>query len=370
MEGYTDHALRADVNKSAEKSAEKPSSDMSESLNADTVIAAKEPSLKEDIPLVNNRSGDLAMSIDELSKKSNDPGERSDDRREFQSHSDLYKSPGSQPDDYRKREHYDYPKIPDVPSESERTESWNRLFGNRLMDPSPFDKMDPYEKRLRIRESETLQAMIDTQKQLIRKTRDRENEEIFEEEKRNLVYSQSDLQPELDSRSERVFQTPSRHTPDLDQSASRDRSHDADRVKERLFDGSHDNRNSSNSGHIHINRGMTNQEFRNEGFPPRVDNLSSGIGTGPSALGTDPSPVADEFYSDRRSPFEQRHSPYGAVSENPMMAGPTHYGHGEFLPLEPEQVQNHQILLYLPFQAVSIWLYLTIYGLRGIGCIL
>ncbi len=342
---------------------------MSESLNADTVIAAKEPLLKEDIPLVNNRSGDLAMSIDELSKKSHDQNETSADKREFESHSDRnnYRSPGLQPDDYRKREHYDYPNIPDVPSESDRTESWNRLFGNRLMDPSPFDKMDPYEKRLRIRESETLQAMIDTQKQLIRKTRDRENEEILEEEKRNLVYSQSDLQPELDSRSERVFQTPSRHTPDLDQSAARDRSHDAARVKERLFDGSHDNRNSSNSGQVHINRGMTSQEFRNEGFPPRVDNLSSGIGTGPSALGTDPSLVGDEFYSYRRIPFEQR--PYGAVSENPMMAGPTHYGHGEFLPLEPEQVQNHQFLLHLPPQAVSIWLYLTIYGLFGIGCV-
>ncbi len=350
MEGYTDHAHRSDGNRSVEKSAEKPSSDMSESLNAETVIAAKEPSLKEEIPLVDEKSGDLAMGIDELSKQSHDQGDKSAGNREFESRPDgnTYRSPRCQPDEYRKIEHYDYPRVPDATSgSSERTDVWNRLFGNRLMDPDPYDKMDPYEERLRVRESETLQAMIKTQKELIKKTRDRESEEILEAEKRNyVVCTQSDLRPERDSRPERIFQTPERHTPDPDQSAARDRSHDVSRVKERLFDG---NRNSSNSEQVHVDRRVTGQEL-------------TGVGILPNNIGNVPNPAGDEFYPDRRSPFEQRRSPYGAVSENPIVTGPTHFMPGEFLPLEPEQVLT-PLFLHTPLVPSCI------YGLFGIGCV-
>ena len=363
MEGYTDHAHRSDGNKSAEKSAEKPSSDMSESLNAETVIAAKEPSLKEEIPLVDEKSGDLAMSIDELSKQSRDQGDQSAENRDFESRPDVntYRSPRCQPDEYRKIEHYDYPRVPDATSgSSERTDAWNRLFGNRLMDPDPYDKMDPYEERLRVRESETLQAMIKTQKELIKKTRDRESEEILEAEKRNyVVCTQSDLRPERDSRPERIFQTPERHTPDPDLSGARDRSRDAERVKERLFDG---NRNSSNSEQVHVDRRVTGQELRSEAFPPRLDNeyVAPGIGNFPDNIGNVPSPGREEFYPERRSPFEQRRSPYGAVSENPMPTGPTHFVPGEFLPLEPEQVLT-QLFIHTPLIPSCI------YGLFGIA---
>ena len=247
---------------------------------------------------------------------------------------------------------------------------WEKPFGNDMLDIKQYQGIDTYEVRLRIREQEAIQMMIEKQKELIRqreedemKLRERilrelereaqrgkylQNEDLLEKSKPEnemsykSPYNIDELHVSSDKVSRREFRTPERHVPNISQSTGRSRSHDHSTSQSMARSKSHEQRNISttrNSSHdqrIDQSTGRTKSHdqktesgyYDSEAtrYDGRESTNRSGGKTSYEENETQPvkgdrSSTRQSSYQNQKEPretidefYSQRRSPYGAAT--------------------------------------------------------
>ena len=237
----------------------------------------------------------------------------------------------------------------DPPGNNLRPWEGNPPGNTLLVDPQQYQGLGSYELRLRVREQEELQRMIDRQKERVRQREEEERKlremiqrELEEEAlaRKNMGRSPIDqlyVARGTNSSSNREFGTPERHTPEITRSTSRTKSHDH-RTESGYYDSSgvsgatrYDQRQSSG-----VRRDIAHETERT---------MSNRYVSGYSK------DASSERYSDRRSPYlvaNGHEKTKGSSGRSSFMRDTGVASHRnsdypyqeEFQPLPPEQVST------------------------------
>ena len=343
-------------------------------MNAETVIAKHNQSTnnrsissEEYVHDKSASSHDPSVKSQEVGDMSRDPSVRSHDLQEGRSPGGPSSRDLSQslPSTGRTSDgHGDVSDHTDGRGTDANFRPWEKPFGNNMLDIKQYQGIDTYEIRLRIREQEAIQMMVEKQKELMRqreveemKLRERIRSDLEEEAKRfqqheedpmsEMSYRGSKRSNQLyvsdDTISKREFRTPERHVPDITQSTGRSRSHD-----QRTESGYYDERPSSSHG------GKNSYEI-NATQPVRGDRSSNRQ----SSYVPESRQAFDEFYSQRRSPYGAANGEVGlkastarssftvdtAVVSNSDSDRPQS---DDFQPLQAEQVHTENVKIHFP----------------------
>ena len=316
----------------SQKSSERTPSELSESMNAETVISKHNQSTnnrsissEEHVQSKNASSRSHSVRSQDVSQLSRDASGKSHDLQKGTSPGSVESRDASQslPSSSRTQDTYGNTYVSDHTDSRGTDDSfrpWEKPFGNNVLDARQYHGINTYELRLRIREQEEIQRKIERQKELIRQ---REEDEIklretiqrdLEEEAKMGKYLRNTAERSRETssrvpdrsdqlyvsgeatRSNREFRTPERHTLEITtRSTSRTRSHDQ-RTESGYYDTSGGTRYDDRQGSS-VSRSIDYETNRTR--PTRGDTLKGH--TSGYSRGTN-----EDLYS------HSRRSPYGA----------------------------------------------------------